>query len=64
MSSAQQKVQQHPAFQQAQAKAQYYIAQLDKEVCFACASGHICGAKLMSDVAARATYSSPSILSS
>jgi receptor expression-enhancing protein 5/6 len=32
MSSAQQKVQQHPAFQQAQAKAHYYLAQLDKEV--------------------------------
>jgi len=32
MSSAQQKVQQHPAFQQAQAKANYYLAQLDKEV--------------------------------
>ena len=32
MSSAQQKVQQHPAFQQAQAKASYYLAQLDKEV--------------------------------
>ena len=31
--SAQQKVQQHPAFQQAQAKAHYYLAQLDKEVC-------------------------------
>lgn len=33
MSSAQQKVQQHPAFQQAQAKAHYYLVQLDKEVC-------------------------------
>jgi len=32
MSSAQQKVQQHPAFQQAQAKAHYYVAQLDKEL--------------------------------
>jgi len=32
MSSSQQKVQQHPAFQQAQAKAHYYIAQLDKEL--------------------------------
>jgi len=32
MSSAQQKVQQHPAFQQAQAKAHYYLAQLDKEL--------------------------------
>jgi len=32
MSSAQQKVQQHPAFQQAQAKAHYYVAQLDREV--------------------------------
>ncbi|KAH9005814.1 TB2/DP1, HVA22 family-domain-containing protein [Lactarius hatsudake] len=32
MSSAQQKVQQHPAFQQAQAKANYYLAQLDKEL--------------------------------
>ena len=31
--SAQHKVQQHPAFQQAQAKAHYYLAQLDKEVC-------------------------------
>ncbi|KAH9994512.1 hypothetical protein BJV77DRAFT_310080 [Russula vinacea] len=30
--SAQQKVQQHPAFQQAQAKAHYYLAQLDKEL--------------------------------
>ena len=34
MSSAQQKVQQHPAFQQAQAKAYYYLVQLDKEVCY------------------------------
>jgi hypothetical protein len=34
MSSAQRKVQQHPAFQQAQAKANYYLAQLDKEVWF------------------------------
>ncbi|KAF8266629.1 TB2/DP1, HVA22 family-domain-containing protein [Lactarius quietus] len=32
MSSAQQKVQQHPAFQQAQAKAHHYITQLDKEL--------------------------------
>ncbi|KAI0286580.1 TB2/DP1, HVA22 family-domain-containing protein [Russula aff. rugulosa BPL654] len=32
MSSAQQKVQQHPAFQQAQAKAHYYLVQLDKEL--------------------------------
>jgi len=32
MSSAQQKVQQHPAFQQAQAKAHYYLSQLDKEL--------------------------------
>jgi len=32
MSSAQQKVQQHPAFQQAQAKANYYLSQLDKEL--------------------------------
>ncbi|KAI0041496.1 hypothetical protein FA95DRAFT_1584719 [Auriscalpium vulgare] len=32
MSSAQQKVQQHPAFQQAQSKLNYYIAQLDKEL--------------------------------
>lgn len=32
MSSAQRKVQQHPAFQQAQAKAYYYLAQLDKEL--------------------------------
>ncbi|KAI0317918.1 TB2/DP1, HVA22 family-domain-containing protein [Amylostereum chailletii] len=30
--SAQQKVQQHPVFQQAQAKANYYVAQLDKEL--------------------------------
>jgi hypothetical protein len=33
MSSPQQKVQQHPAFQQAQAKAHHYLSQLDKEVC-------------------------------
>ncbi|KAI0271738.1 TB2/DP1, HVA22 family-domain-containing protein [Gloeopeniophorella convolvens] len=32
MSSAQQKVQQHPAFQQAQSKVNYYVAQLDKEL--------------------------------
>ncbi|KAA1468298.1 hypothetical protein DENSPDRAFT_833542 [Dentipellis sp. KUC8613] len=32
MSSAQQKVQQHPVFQQAQTKASYYIQQLDKEL--------------------------------
>ena len=31
--SATQKVQQHPAFQQAQDKASYYVGQLDKEVC-------------------------------
>ena len=31
--SATQKVQQHPAFIQAQDKANYYVNQLDKEVC-------------------------------
>lgn len=30
--SAAQKVQQHPAFQQAIDKANYYVSQLDKEV--------------------------------
>lgn len=30
--SATEKLQQHPAFQQAQNKASYYISQLDKEV--------------------------------
>lgn len=30
--SAAQKVQQHPAFQQATDKANYYVSQLDKEV--------------------------------
>lgn len=32
--SATQKLQQHPVFVQAQNKAQHYVAQLDKEVCF------------------------------
>ncbi|KAI0063051.1 hypothetical protein BV25DRAFT_1915385 [Artomyces pyxidatus] len=32
MSSPQQKVQQHPLFQQAQSKAEYYLSQLDKEL--------------------------------
>jgi receptor expression-enhancing protein 5/6 len=45
MSSAQQKVQQHPAFQQAQAKAHYYLAQLDKEVRFAYPLCHVSGVK-------------------
>lgn len=31
--SAAQKVQQHPVFQQATDKANYYVSQLDKEVC-------------------------------
>ena len=35
--SATQKVQQHPAFIQAQDKANYYVNQLDKEVCAALA---------------------------
>ena len=45
MSSAQQKVQQHPAFQQAQAKAHYYLVQLDKEVCYVFLWSFPCGAK-------------------
>ena len=32
MSSAAEKVQQHPAFQQASVKVNYYVSQLDKEV--------------------------------
>ena len=39
--SAAQKVQQHPAFQQAQDKANYYVAQLDKEVCLPSSKGDI-----------------------
>ena len=30
--SAQQKIQEHPVFKQAQSSASYYVAQLDKEV--------------------------------
>jgi receptor expression-enhancing protein 5/6 len=50
--SAQQKVQQHPAFQQAQAKAHYYLAQLDKEVRLLSLSRSFCGAEWKSDDAA------------
>jgi receptor expression-enhancing protein 5/6 len=61
MSSAQQKVQQHPTFQQAQVKAHYYLAQLDKEVCSAALQVIFVGLN-ESPMTPRATRSSPNIL--
>jgi len=61
MSSAQQKVQQHPTFQQAQAKAHYYLAQLDKEVRSTALQVIFVGLN-RSPMTPRTTRSSPNIL--